>query len=215
MSKLVLIEKKKGVSEWRLKGPEAIIGRDADCDVTLDDPSVSRHHAKVMGIYDGFFIEDLQSTNGVVLNGRRVSKHMLKDGDSVHIGAIELRFVDDGGTSASDAVDNIVTHSTVSTRGNVTLPTLSKQAERAYLRFLTGPDQGNSRLVDRALYTIGEPGGNLAAISRRPNGYFLMHLGGDEMTIRNGQEVHRAGVELVSGDMIQVGDIQLEFHTES
>lgn len=214
MSKLVVVENGKVVSEWLLKEPEATVGRDSDCDLTLDDPSVSRHHAKVIGIYGGFFIEDLHSTNGVMLNGRRVSKHMLKDGDCVHIGAIELRFVDNSGT-AGDADENIVTHSTVSTRGNITLPTFSEQAERAYLRFMTGPDQGNSRLVDRALYTIGESGGNLAAISRRPKGYFLMHLGGDEMTIRNGEEVHRAGVELVSGDMIQVGDIQLEFYTES
>ena len=75
--------------------------------------------------------------------------------------------------------------------------------------------QGDSRLVDKSLYTIGQPGGNLAVISRRAHGYFLMHLGGDRITRRNGEEVHGAGVVLASGDQIQVGDIQLEFYTES
>ena len=215
MPKLVVVEKKKVVSEWSIEGEETVIGRDPDCQVTLDNPSVSRRHAKVVGMYDGFIIEDLDSTNGVVLNGRRVRKHMLADGDCVYIGSIELRFEGETGSVTDSGMSG--TLGSGSSKGRkVTEPTLtSQQAGRAYLRFLTGPDRGDSRLVDRSLYTIGEPGGNLAVISRRPKGYLLMHLGGDEMTLRNGKEVHGAGVELDSGDRIQVGGISLEFYTES
>jgi len=209
MPKLVVIEKDKVVCEWLIEEAETIIGRDSDCDVTFDNPSVSRRHARVTGMYDGFLIEDLGSTNGVVLNGHRVSKHMLADGDSVFIGAIELKFVGKDGNAAD------IDESVASQRGGTSNTALPEQTGQAYLRFLTGPDRGDSRLVDKSLYTIGEPGGNLAVISRRPKGYFLMHLGGNEMTIRNGEEVCRTGEELVSGDKIQVGGISLEFYTES
>ena len=217
MSKLVVVQKGKVVAEWQLGEKETVIGRGSDCSVTLDDTSVSRHHAKVMRIYTGYFIEDLHSTNGVVLNGRRVRKHMLKGGDIIQIGESEVKFVEeDAGDSATDTDEMAATPPAAPQQFQETVvipPT--EQTQEAHVRYLTGPDQGNSRLVDKPLYTIGQPGGNLAVISRRAHGYFLMHLGGDRITMRNGEEVLGAGVVLASGDQIQVGDIQLEFYTGS
>jgi len=59
------------------------VGRDPDCEIRLDDPSVSRRHVVLSRVYNEYFIEDQNSTNGTVLNGRRVYKHMLKHGDVV------------------------------------------------------------------------------------------------------------------------------------
>jgi hypothetical protein len=195
---------------------ETVIGRDVDCGVHLDDPAVSRHHAKVARIYTGYFIEDLQSTNGLTLNGRRVSKHMLKDGDLVQIGTHDIRYVAESPESSLDKTvvlspRGVKRPSAPAAKPSPTPPT---RAGRAYIRMLSGPEQGDSKLVDKALYTLGKAGSNLAVISRRVHGHFLLHLGGDVTTTLNGEAVHGAGVKLKSGDRIKVGDMELEFYNE-
>jgi pSer/pThr/pTyr-binding forkhead associated (FHA) protein len=54
---------------------------------------VSRHHAVVVETEEGIAIEDLNSTNGVFVNGERVKRQLLKDGDAIGIGEASLRFV--------------------------------------------------------------------------------------------------------------------------
>ncbi len=70
------------------------VGRDIDCDLLADDPSVSRHHARIASRPDGAYeVEDLGSTNGTWVHGVRVSRAVLCDGDLVQLGAtFGLRF---------------------------------------------------------------------------------------------------------------------------
>ena len=55
-----------------LRGARAVVGRSRDCDLVLDDPNVSRHHAELRQEGDGWAVADLGSTNGIKVNGRRV-----------------------------------------------------------------------------------------------------------------------------------------------
>ncbi len=74
-------------------GPEAtVVGRDAGCDLTLDDPSASRRHARILSTPKGFVVEDLGSKNGTLVNERSVSMHVLRDGDRLTIGSTTLVF---------------------------------------------------------------------------------------------------------------------------
>jgi predicted component of type VI protein secretion system len=67
------------------------VGRSAGCQLSLDDPLVSRRHALLVVSRDGVTIEDLQSRNGVVVNGQRITaKTPLHAGDKVVIGSQEL-----------------------------------------------------------------------------------------------------------------------------
>ena len=68
----------------------ATIGRLADNTIVIDSPAVSSHHASVFS--DGGFlaVEDLQSTNGTFVNGVRVSRRILKDGDVLQVGQHQL-----------------------------------------------------------------------------------------------------------------------------
>ena len=59
----------------------------------IDSSSVSRHHALILVGPRDSIIEDLNSTNGVLVNGRKVSRQMLNDGDAVTIGEIQFRYV--------------------------------------------------------------------------------------------------------------------------
>jgi hypothetical protein len=69
------------------------IGRAAGCELQIEAGSVSRHHALIVVGPREAIIEDLNSTNGVLVNGRKVSRQPLSDGDAVTIGEIQFRYM--------------------------------------------------------------------------------------------------------------------------
>jgi hypothetical protein len=75
-----------------LSGNRVTIGRSRDCDVTLDDPNVSRRHAELRREGGAWVVADLGSTNGVKLNGQRVNEHPLSPGDEITVGLERLVF---------------------------------------------------------------------------------------------------------------------------
>ena len=76
-----------GVTYWLSSRKELIIGRSPEADVRIQDRRVSQRHARVVVGADGkVFVEDLGSTNGTYVNGKKVARHTLCDGDKVHIG---------------------------------------------------------------------------------------------------------------------------------
>jgi hypothetical protein len=71
----------------------AVLGRSRECDIVLDDAGVSRRHARIRRADDGWTIEDLRSTNGVLLNGQPLhSVHPLHPGDRIELGSTEVAF---------------------------------------------------------------------------------------------------------------------------
>jgi hypothetical protein len=71
----------------------AVLGRSRDCDVVLDDPNVSRHHAEVRPSGGSWIVNDLGSTNGVKVNGRRIrGPESLKRGDVIELGTSSVTF---------------------------------------------------------------------------------------------------------------------------
>ena len=69
------------------------VGRSPDCDIFLDDVTVSRRHALLKQADGGFLIEDQGSLNGTFLNRRRIESAPLEDGDEVQIGKYRLTFL--------------------------------------------------------------------------------------------------------------------------
>jgi hypothetical protein len=79
------------------------LGRQADCDGVLDDPTVSRHHAVIEQRNGDMTVRDLGSRNGTALNGRPVSGAvLLRDGDLIAFGSVEARFETAGGGRGGD-----------------------------------------------------------------------------------------------------------------
>ena len=74
-------------------GRRTRIGRAPGCELHIDSSSVSRHHALILAGPREAIIEDLNSTNGVILNGRKVTRQVLNDGDIVTIGDIQFRYM--------------------------------------------------------------------------------------------------------------------------
>src|SRR5581483_3190263 len=73
-------------------GRKTSVGRTPDNDLQIDAKFISRHHAVILAGPAHTIIEDLNSTNGVLVNGRRITRQPLKDGDSVVIGKTMFRF---------------------------------------------------------------------------------------------------------------------------
>ena len=68
------------------------IGRGRECDIRLQSGSVSRYHAVLRISHDAVIVEDMNSSNGCFVNGRRIKRQLLKDGDRLIVGAVPLRF---------------------------------------------------------------------------------------------------------------------------
>lgn len=80
---------------YELTGDEVVIGRNPTTDITLLDEGISREHALLLYDEDapGYVIEDLASTNGTKLNGKRIRSAPLSEGDQIQIGQTLFRFV--------------------------------------------------------------------------------------------------------------------------
>lgn len=81
----------EGLPPLRLKA-ETIIGRSRLCDLALRSPKVSRQHVKVLAAEGGHVIEDLGSANHTWVNGNRIERAKLQDGDVVMIGDVPFEY---------------------------------------------------------------------------------------------------------------------------
>jgi pSer/pThr/pTyr-binding forkhead associated (FHA) protein len=71
----------------------AVIGRHAECDITLSDSNVSRRHAEIHKDPSGWILKDLGSTNGTSVNGTKISSpRYLSDGDIISVAGNHVRF---------------------------------------------------------------------------------------------------------------------------
>jgi len=88
----LLIHSEGGREIVHVLGRKTSIGRTPDNDLQIDAKFVSRHHAVILVGPSNTIIEDLNSTNGVLVNGRRITRHTLREGDRIAIGRTQYRF---------------------------------------------------------------------------------------------------------------------------
>ncbi|HFD87247.1 MAG TPA: FHA domain-containing protein, partial [Gammaproteobacteria bacterium] len=84
-----------------------LAGRSHLCDIKIDQKSVSGKHFQMMKTADGFVIEDLNSTNGTLVNGVKVDSKLLVDGDVIEVGKYALKFEKAGKESLNEKVTTI------------------------------------------------------------------------------------------------------------
>ncbi|MFN0124956.1 MAG: PrsW family glutamic-type intramembrane protease [Blastocatellia bacterium] len=77
---------------WLLNTREMFIGRTLNNDLVIDDPSVSRRHARIAAVNGGFRVYDLDSSNGTFLNGKRVTEAPIPDGGEIKFGNVVYLF---------------------------------------------------------------------------------------------------------------------------
>lgn len=92
VAKLAVIRGQTDQREFLL-GDETVLGRSPDCEVTIPGPFSSRQHARITHADGSYYIEDLGSANGTVVNGFDVARAELQDGDWISIGDCQLTFL--------------------------------------------------------------------------------------------------------------------------
>ncbi len=111
--KLIVISGQASVEQFELKGihVEFKLGRAPHCDLVIHDENVSREHALIRRDPTGVFIRDLNSRNGVYINGQRITRNQeyrLNDRDEISLGIVTLLFSDPAGAEISKKVEEVV-----------------------------------------------------------------------------------------------------------
>lgn len=95
VGRILLASGGKTVLERELRPGRLVIGRTPDNDLQIDSKFISRHHCQIVTQADACIIEDLNSTNGIYVQSKRVRRHNLNDGDVVQVGQHELMYIDE------------------------------------------------------------------------------------------------------------------------
>lgn len=211
------------------------IGRKSDNDIHLDNLAVSSHHAKILTILNDSFIEDLNSTNGTYLNGSLVKKNVLTDGDIIKVGKHELKYLNTNASSDNDFEKTMIINpdpdglqETEGSKeidksiGAIVAEIASSDSgkssqQKATIRLVSGANSGKELPLTKVLTTLGKPGVQVAAITRRPTGYFLIHIDGGDNGERpkvNDTEIGSKAHLLDNNDELEVAGVKMTFFFE-
>jgi hypothetical protein len=105
VGRILLASEGKTVVERELKPGRLVIGRTPDNDLQIDSKFISRHHCQIVTQADSCLIEDLNSTNGIYVQSKRVRRHNLNDGDVVQVGQHEIMYIDERSPRVRTSVD--------------------------------------------------------------------------------------------------------------
>lgn len=103
MNKIIVNRGTFKLNEVEFQQGTLTIGRAADNTITLDDNAVSGHHVKIITLFNTSYIEDLDSTNGTLVNGHKVTKRTLHSGDIISLGNHQLLYQSDVSANAKKA----------------------------------------------------------------------------------------------------------------
>jgi len=226
------------VEDLSLTKETTTIGRKSDNDIHLDNLAVSGHHAKILTILNDSFIEDMGSTNGTYVNGTLIKKQALKNSDVVKVGKHELKYInetasetdgddfektmiinpgaagmpeDEGSKEIDRSVNQLVREIASADSNN------KKAVGNAKIRLIDGANSGKELPLTKILTTLGKPGVQVAAITRRPTGYFLIHVDGGAEAGRpkvNDSEIGSKAHPLGNNDVIEVAGVKMTFFYE-
>lgn len=112
MIRKLIVTDGRGEREVLLVGT-IVVGRDPGCHLNDLDPLLSRRHAEFVAHANGATIRDLNSRNGILVNGAKVPQHTLKAGDVVQLGHLHVRYVEEQATPSSDETSRA--HATTAT----------------------------------------------------------------------------------------------------
>ena len=225
MAKLVVSSEGEVQGHYFLDKDRFTIGRKSDNDIFLDDPSVSKFHAAIITIGNDQVLEDTNSTNGVQVNGDKVTKHILQNNDLIEIGDYQLKYINQRATSNMDFDKTMMlesaswqTNELSESEAKPQLATAVSSARSVKASFplggvkaVKGENVGQEILVSRPLKTFGKPGVHLAVITRRPHGYYVTHVEGKKPTKLNGKSIGTQPQPLRENDLIEVADQKLIF----
>jgi predicted component of type VI protein secretion system len=240
MARLILSLNGQMMAEYNMSKERYTIGRLPDNDVRIDNPTVSGHHSLIINILNDSFLEDLNSTNGTYVNGKLIKKHALQHGDVVTVGKHQLRYVDsDQGDLQDDefvrtmVIDSSDIAAKAAAEGGAVAAAVAEgtmaegipHAERrdakplavAKVQVLNGKFGGREVNLNKAVTTLGRPGAQVIAITRRSDGYNIVQVENspdrDPPSV-NGEILGAQARALRDNDVIQIVGIKMGFFVD-
>lgn len=205
MAKLIITLDGTTVREQVLDKPRLTLGRAATNDIRLDDATVSGKHSAFQVFGSDVFVEDLESTNGTLVNGKKVQRRQLHHGDTLRIGQHDIRFVDE---SAQNLEATVIL-------SPASRESLQQHVPKAgELKILNGAKAGERLELNKPYNTVGKPGVQVAVVAKRAQGFFLVPVAigaGQGAPKLNDQALGASSVALKNGDVLEVAGIKLEF----
>ena len=222
-AKLLVKLQGQGSRTVELTGNSFTIGRKADNDLTIDDHTVSSHHARIIRVQSVYFVEDLRSTNGTTLNGRLIERTQLHDTDVIAIGQHRIVFQDNTPVqSMAPAVPPTDLEQTMAIRskdlqaGSSSMPakvvvTSGKTDRLEY--HLTKPANLIGSQEGAVIQLTGWFAPQAAAlISHRGGIYSISPSQGGKKLLVNGKQVS-GQQQLNNSDVIEVAGVSMIFYT--
>ena len=231
MAKMILSMDGLVLKEIQLNKERLTIGRKPHNDIQIDNLAISGEHAVVVTILNDSFLEDMNSTNGTLVNGQPIKKHFLRNNDVVELGKYRLKYMAElqvgAGMPSEYEKSSAIRSSAIrtqdmqlvepGTRSNVA-PAASPAPSTmpaAAVQLLNGANAGKELELTKTLTTLGKPGLQVAVIAKRPHGYFITHVEGLQFPIVNGQALDAQAYRLKDHDVIEIAGIKMEFFLRS
>ncbi|MEZ0315566.1 MAG: FHA domain-containing protein [Methylophilaceae bacterium] len=237
MAKLIYSLDGAFLGEYPIDKERMTIGRRATNDIHIDNLAVSGEHASILTIGNDSFLEDLGSTNGTIVNGKTIKKHVLQHGDEIEFGKFQLKYINElaassGAGSSTDDFEKTMIIRPSAMKAAVPPPVESVKppmpaAAPAFssaapatavptllgsIQVLNGPSTGKELVLNKALTTLGKPGVQVAVITKRPQGYFITHVEGQNYPLVNGESVGAQAYSLQDHDVIELAGVKMEFY---
>lgn len=188
MAKIIISREARVLREVELSKARMTIGRHAHNDIVIEDRAVSGEHAAITIGAGTAVLEDLGSTNGTFVNGRRIARHQLADLDRLTLAKYQIEYLADprpGAPAAPLAVGRI--------------------------DVMNGANAGRTMELTKPLTTLGIPGKLVLVISRNADGYHVARVEGDAPVLLNGQSVDAMPGLLRDGDQLELAGTELRF----
>ena len=236
MGKLILTLDGQELAQYELEKERYTVGRLSDNDIHIDNMAVSGHHALILNILKDSFLEDLNSTNGTYVNGKLIKKHALQEGDVITIGRHQLKYlssrVNEGqdefertmvikpGTQSMPGAPSLDSVNRAIAQSGAGVPPVPESAKvvlpKGKLQVLSGGFAGKELELTKALTTLGRPGVQVAAITRRGDGFYVVHVesgAGQGFPTVNGKEIGAEARKLSDNDVIELAGVKMGFYT--
>lgn len=219
---LILTLEGNVIREYPIANHNLAIGRRHGNDIQLNDMTLSGRHALISIVQDNVFIEDLDSTNGTLLNGCHIKKVVLEHGDIIQIGHHQLTYLCEQDTPYTPTMFVKAEHDETQFiySGDIDEENLSKGNSLGVLKTVNKRQSPAGPVMElRKTYnTIGFRGKRMALISRGSSGYSITAITGShsrrasDVPLLNGEQLDDSQQLLQPGDLITIAGYDLLFY---
>jgi predicted component of type VI protein secretion system len=184
VAKLIISRDAEVIQEVELGEGRLTIGRHPASDIVIAHQAVSGRHAAITREGAELTLEDLGSSNGTFVNGQRISRTRIADGNRFTIAVFEMEYL---AASAAWALPD------------------------ACIDVLNGASAGRTLTLLKPLTTLGSPGVLVVAVTRHDDGFYIALVNGQGSAQVNGEAFGSVPRRLADGDLLDVTGTRMRF----